>query len=182
MSSSPSNNSNNTNSRLPGWAIAVICIAAFAILFGAIALVYAMMITRRNKKRKTPINPTRSIKKIITKKEGYQDPNGSHAHINGFRSSDSVQMMQSAATSVNTLPKAPSPIFFEHQQKMQLPDDWSNPFADEEERRRKLGESLLQRQLEEDGTSVKHAGRFTRVRSVAELPKSASMVEHPRYP
>jgi hypothetical protein len=141
-----------------------------------------MMITRRNKKRKTPINPTRSIKKIITKKESYQDPNGSHAHINGYRSSDSVQMMQSAATSINTLPKAPSPIFFEHQQKMQLPDDWSNPFADEEERRRKLGESLLQRQLEEDGTSVKHAGRFTRVRSVAELPKSASMVEHPRYP
>ena len=50
--------------------------------------------------------------------------------------------------------------------------EWSSE-EDEELRRRRLGEALLQRQLEEDGTSVKHAGHFTRVKSMAEMQKSA---------
>ncbi|KAI9472151.1 MAG: hypothetical protein EXX96DRAFT_583057 [Benjaminiella poitrasii] len=50
---------------------------------------------------------------------------------------------------------------------------WNDELVDEEVQRRKLGEALLQRQLEEDGTSVKHAGRFTRVKSLADIQKSA---------
>ncbi|KAI7897791.1 uncharacterized protein BX663DRAFT_527206 [Cokeromyces recurvatus] len=52
-------------------------------------------------------------------------------------------------------------------------------FIDEELRRRRLGEALLQRQLEEDGASVKHAGRFTRVKSLADIQKSAVFEQNP---
>jgi hypothetical protein len=63
------------------------------------------------------------------------------------------------------------------------PTDWNlsglGQEEEEELKRRKLGETLLQRQLEEDGTSVKHAGRFTRVKSLNDIPKHATL-EHPR--
>lgn len=52
---------------------------------------------------------------------------------------------------------------------------------EEEMKRRRLGEALLQRQLEEDGTSVKHAGRFTRVKSLADIQKSAVFEQPPKY-
>ncbi|KAF7725331.1 hypothetical protein EC973_009670 [Apophysomyces ossiformis] len=55
--------------------------------------------------------------------------------------------------------------------------DWpgaSGNEGDEELRRKRLGEQLLQRQLAEDGTSVKHAERRpTRIRSIAEIESKA---------
>ncbi|OAD69948.1 hypothetical protein PHYBLDRAFT_159727 [Phycomyces blakesleeanus NRRL 1555(-)] len=53
--------------------------------------------------------------------------------------------------------------------------EWSaDGDEDEELKRRKLGESLLQRQLAEDGTSVKHTERRpTKIRTVAEIESRA---------
>ncbi|CAO3647068.1 unnamed protein product [Mucor fragilis] len=131
----------------------------------------------------------------------------SQAKINAFRSTDSVPMSAAEnASSVGTLASRQTYTqpFTPYDNKLSSTDavlladtfrntlgrstaDW-NPAAggsaayddpeEEELKRRRLGEALLQRQLEEDGTSVKHAGRFTRVKSLADIQKSA-VFEHP---
>ncbi|KAF1800240.1 hypothetical protein FB192DRAFT_1285645, partial [Mucor lusitanicus] len=175
-----SSNSSSSSSALPGWAIAVIVIAVIALVCGAAALIWAILISRRNKRsnKLIPIvgaggkgggRKGDSSKGSGEKGGLYKDSASinSQAKINAFRSTDSVPM--SAAENAST--------------------DWNPPTAaggsvpyddpeEEELKRRRLGEALLQRQLEEDGTSVKHAGRFTRVKSLADIQKSA-VFEHP---
>ncbi|CEP15952.1 hypothetical protein [Parasitella parasitica] len=218
-----SNDKNNGNgdslssSALPGWAIAIIVIAVIALICGATALVWAMLISRRNK-RSNKLIPTAAAGGS-RESEGRNDENGntnekqlykdtaslnSQAKMTAFRSTDSVPMSTAEnASSVGTLasrqtytqPFTPYDNKLSSNDAVLLADtfrntlgrsaaEW-NPAAsgscDEEQeelKRRRLGEALLQRQLEEDGTSVKHAGRFTRVRSLADIQKSA-VFEHP---
>ncbi|KAL0137120.1 hypothetical protein V8B55DRAFT_1545653 [Mucor lusitanicus] len=218
-----SSNSSSSSSALPGWAIAVIVIAVIALVCGAAALIWAILISRRNKRsnKLIPIvgaggkgggRKGDSSKGSGEKGGLYKDSASinSQAKINAFRSTDSVPMSAAEnASSVGTLASRQTytqPFTPYDNNKLSSTDavlladtfrntlgrstaDWNPPTAaggsvpyddpeEEELKRRRLGEALLQRQLEEDGTSVKHAGRFTRVKSLADIQKSA-VFEHP---
>ncbi|CAO0790316.1 unnamed protein product [Mucor circinelloides] len=218
--SNDKNNGSNSNSlssssALPGWAIAIIVIAVIALVCGAAALIWAILISRRNKRNNKliPIAGGKGGRKGDSSKGSsgekglYKDSASinSQAKINAFRSTDSVPMSAAEnASSVGTLASRQTYTqpFTPYDNKLSSTDavlladtfrntlgrstaDW-NPAAsgaydeqeEEELKRRRLGEALLQRQLEEDGTSVKHAGRFTRVKSLADIQKSA-VFEHP---
>ncbi|KAI8363805.1 hypothetical protein EDC96DRAFT_511796 [Choanephora cucurbitarum] len=187
-SSAESNNSsanNSTNSSgLPNWAIAVIVIAIVALVCGATALAWTMLLSRKSK-RKNKLLP------IINNSEKKQtDTQSMHSQVKmtAFRSTESVPMSATTenGSTVGTLASRnhqPLSLAAHDPAKLSSTDalllslgrnntEWSSE-EDEELRRRRLGEALLQRQLEEDGTSVKHAGRFTRVKSMAEMQKSA---------
>ncbi|KAI8640327.1 hypothetical protein BD408DRAFT_419899 [Parasitella parasitica] len=225
--SNDKNNNNNgdslSSSALPSWAIAIIVIAVIALICGATALVWAMLISRRNK-RNNKLLPAAAAgvggvgggsgagdelhdeSGNNNEKQLYKDTASfnSQAKMTAFRSTDSVPMSAAEnASSVGTLASRQTYTqpFTPYDNKLSSTDavlladtfrntlgrstaEW-NPAAsgsgdDEQEelKRRRLGEALLQRQLEEDGTSVKHAGRFTRVRSLADIQKSA-VFEHP---
>ncbi|GAN01433.1 hypothetical protein MAM1_0007c00866 [Mucor ambiguus] len=220
-SGNSSNSSSSSSSALPGWAIAVIVIAVIALVCGAAALIWAILISRRNKRNNKLIPIVGGGKggrngdssKGSGEKGLYKDSASlsSQAKINAFRSTDSVPMSAAEnASSVGTLASRQTytqPFTPYDNNKLSSTDavlladtfrntlgrstaDW-NPSStaaggsvayddpeEEELKRRRLGEALLQRQLEEDGTSVKHAGRFTRVKSLADIQKSA-VFEHP---
>ncbi|EIE80963.1 hypothetical protein G6F46_001394 [Rhizopus delemar] len=166
------NSHNTTHNALPGWAIAVIVIAVIGLICGAVALFWITVVSRKNKKN------NKLIPVIITPKPGKDTEKvlvdsisvNSQAPILACRSSESVAMRESSIAS-RPLTDATIEAFR------------STPMYEEEEemRRRRLGEALLQKQLEEDGTSVKHAGRFTHVKSLADIQKSA-IVEQPLPP
>ncbi|KAI8076445.1 uncharacterized protein B0P05DRAFT_545888 [Gilbertella persicaria] len=183
--------SNSNSSILPGWAIAVIVIAVIALLCGAAALFWTMLLSRKNKRNNKLIpilgasnnnnNNTDSEKRQLDDNQSMH----SQAKMTAFRSTESVPMTTTAenASSVGTLASRNQPLSLVHDSnKLSSSDalllslgrnnDWTSE-EDEELKRRRLGEALLQRQLEEDGTSVKHAGRFTRVKSLADIQKSA---------
>ncbi|KAI8080904.1 hypothetical protein BDF21DRAFT_451839 [Thamnidium elegans] len=200
------NNSNNNSSNsdhslssstLPGWAIAVIVIAVIAFICGVAALIWAVYMSRRNKKS-NKLDPITGSNNNGYHKE-YSASINSQTKVTAFRSTDSVPMTTASqgenASSIGTLAYDSSnkltssdAVFLADSFRNTLGrsvNDWNNTTLvdgeeEEEEKRRKLGEALLQRQLEEDGTSVKHAGRFTRVKSLADIPKSA-VFEHPKY-
>ncbi|KAL7320805.1 hypothetical protein PS15m_000658 [Mucor circinelloides] len=218
--SNDKNNGSNSNSlssssALPGWAIAIIVIAVIALVCGAAALIWAILISRRNKRNNKliPIVGAKGGRKGDSSKGSsgekglYKDSASinSQAKINAFRSTDSVPMSAAEnASSVGTLASRQTYTqpFTPYDNKLSSTDavlladtfrntlgrstaDWSPAVSgaydeqeEEELKRRRLGEALLQRQLEEDGTSVKHAGRFTRVKSLADIQKSA-VFEHP---
>ncbi|KAI8997644.1 hypothetical protein BDB01DRAFT_771815 [Pilobolus umbonatus] len=189
----------NDNSKLPGWAIGVIILAVVAFIFGAVALLWSYSVSRRSKRNNKliPLNgryPNDSSKRINEKDSYDNNSTASIAHmVPPFRSTDSVPMSTAGAenassigtsTSRRTYPSPLSPNKISSSDAILLGDtfrstlgrsDWNNTVdaEDEEMKRRKLGEALLQRQLEEDGTSVKHAGRFTRVKSLAEIQNNA---------
>ncbi|GAA5797165.1 hypothetical protein HPULCUR_002544 [Helicostylum pulchrum] len=205
-SNSNNNNSNNSSnadhslssSTLPGWAIAVIVLAVIAFICGVAALIWAVYMSRRNKTNKLdPITGSNNNNHGYHKE--YSTSINSQTKVTAFRSTDSVPMTTASqgenASSIGTLAydgsnklTSSDAVFLADSFRNTLGrsvNDWNNTtFVDgeeeEEEKRRKLGEALLQRQLEEDGTSVKHAGRFTRVKSLADIPKSA-VFEHPKY-
>ncbi|KAG1176445.1 hypothetical protein G6F70_005071 [Rhizopus microsporus] len=195
-SNSNSNGSNlngsatSSSNPLPGWAIAVIVIAVIALICGAAALIWTTIISRKSKKNN-------KLLPIITATDASNNNNNnnrgneaglnaakinnekllldttsmnSQAPIMGYRSTDSVPMAESSIASRPTT----------YNNETYDPFRANMPVDEEEEelKRRRLGEALLQRQLEEDGTSVKHAGRFTRVKSLADIQKSA-IAEHP---
>lgn len=207
-----SNSLSSSSSALPGWAIAIIVIAVVALVCGAAALIWAILISRRNKRNNKLIpivgGGRNDNKRSGRDKQLYKDSGSisSQAKMTAFRSTDSVPMSAAEnASSVGTLASRQTYTqpFTPYDNKLSSTDavlladtfrntlgrstaDW-NPTAstatggDEEQeelKRRRLGEALLQRQLEEDGTSVKHAGRFTRVKSLADIQKSA-VFEHP---
>ncbi|KAG1369503.1 hypothetical protein G6F61_012276 [Rhizopus arrhizus] len=159
--------------RLPGWAIAVIVIAVIALICGAAALAWITVISRRNKKNN----------KLIPIIAGSNDDNQSTPTAQQPPTSPNHEKALLETTSMNS---SQAPILAyrstESIKGSNRLDSFSKSMSlDEEEeemRRRRLGEALLQRQLEEDGTSVKHAGRFTHVKSLADIQKSA-IVEHP---
>ncbi|CAO3678686.1 unnamed protein product [Rhizopus stolonifer] len=170
-------NTTNSHNTLPGWAIAVIAIASIALICGAAALIWTTVISRRNKKNNKLIPIV-----VAPGEEGGKPTNekilvdnvsmNSQAPILAYRSSESMAMRESSIASRPTLFSDSNAI-----------DAFrSSPMYEEEEemRRRRLGEALLQKQLEEDGTSVKHAGRFTHVKSLADIQKSA-VVEQPPH-
>lgn len=204
--------SSSSSSTLPGWAIAIIVIAVIALVCGAAALIWAILISRRNKRNNKLIpivgGGRNDSNRSGRDKQLYKDSGSinSQAKMTAFRSTDSVPMSAAEnASSVGTLASRQTYTqpFTPYDNKLSSTDavlladtfrntlgrstaDW-NPTAgtatdgDEEQeelKRRRLGEALLQRQLEEDGTSVKHAGRFTRVKSLADIQKSA-VFEHP---
>lgn len=191
-------------------------LAVIAIICGGTALIWAILVSRRNKRnnKSVPNAGTGHSSSDNNEKHDYRDITSinSQAKINAFRSTDSVPMTTASAaentSSIGSLtsrrtydPQPLSPAFdannkFSSGDAVLLGDmfrntlgrstaDWNNSVTigdDEEEelKRRRLGEALLQRQLEEDGTSVKHAGRFTRVKSLADIQKSA-VFEQPKY-
>lgn len=196
--SNSTNDDNSSSTHLPGWAIAVICIAVFAILFGAAASIWAVVLTRRNKKQNKLSPSSGGVAAILGGKKREMSEVGSSnskAHmIKGLQSTDSVANTNSVenASIAGTLnsrnqPKITSSdamiLADSFRNTLGRPTDWNlsglGQEEEEELKRRKLGETLLQRQLEEDGTSVKHAGRFTRVKSLNDIPKHATL-EHPR--
>ncbi|CAO3645937.1 unnamed protein product [Mucor hiemalis] len=245
------NNGNNHNASnghystsLPGWAIAVIVLAVIAFICGVAALIWTMLLSRRNRRSNKLIpmiggngragsnhssnHPDGGIVGGSSShdKKKYPHDNASinsQTKVNAYRSTDSVPMTTTSAaenaSSIGTLtsrhayasPLSPTGYEMSSNNKLSSNDavflsdtfrntlgrtavnDWNTTATppppgmgeeiipeeeDEEMKRRRLGEALLQRQLEEDGTSVKHAGRFTRVRSLADIPKSA-VFEHP---
>lgn len=262
--SNGSNNNNNNNSNaghysssLPGWAIAVIVLAVIAFICGVAALIWTMLLSRRNRRSNKLIPMIGGSGRAGSNhssnhpdsrggvgggamiggsssshhdKKKYPHDNASinsQTKVNAYRSTDSVPMTTTSAaenaSSIGTLtsrhayasPLSPTggyemssnnnnnklssndAVFlsdtFRNTLGRTAVNDWNTTAAppppgmaeeiipeeeDEEMKRRRLGEALLQRQLEEDGTSVKHAGRFTRVRSLADIPKSA-VFEHP---
>lgn len=197
------NNSNDSNNKsslssspLPGWAIAVIVIAVIAFICGVAALIWAIVMSRRNKRN----NKLIPIAGGGGGSKGYNASINSQTKVTAFRSTDSVPMTTASAgenaSSIGTLAYAA----YDSSNKLSSTDavlladtfrntlgrstnDWNSSVEEQEQeelKRRRLGEVLLQRQLEEDGTSVKHAGRFTRVKSLADIQKSA-VFEHPKY-
>lgn len=207
MNNNNNNNSNNNNnnaysssSHLPGWAIAVIVIAVIAFICGVAALIWAVLISRRNKRNNKLIPIAGTTGTSGSKGGGYNGSINSQTKVTAFRSTDSVPMTTASAgenaSSIGTLAYAG----YDSSNKLSSTDavlladtfrntlgrsvnDWNASLEDQEQeelKRRRLGEVLLQRQLEEDGTSVKHAGRFTRVKSLADIQKSA-VFEHPKY-
>lgn len=161
--------------RLPGWAIAVIVIAVIALICGAAALAWITVISRRNKKNN----------KLIPIIAGSNDDNNQNTQPIAQQPPTSPHQ-EKALLETTSMNSSQAPILAyrstESIKGSNRLDSFSQSMAlDEEEeemRRRRLGEALLQRQLEEDGTSVKHAGRFTHVKSLADIQKSA-IVEHP---
>ncbi|KAI9340131.1 hypothetical protein BD770DRAFT_399845 [Pilaira anomala] len=216
--STASENTNNNSqhhgldsSILPGWAIAVIVIAVIAFICAVIALIWAIIISRRNKRtnKLDPISRSGGVTTTTTTTTGsggggggyhkeYSGSINSQTKVTAFRSTDSVPMTTGStgenASSIGTLAYDNNNNKFASSEGVFMADsfrstlgrstsDWNTVIDEpevEELKRRKLGEALLQRQLEEDGTSVKHAGRFTRVKSLADIPKSA-VFEHPKY-
>lgn len=219
-SSSGNNNSNSNSisSSLPGWAIAVIVLAVVAIVCGAAALIWTIVISRRSKRNNKLIpiagDSRNNHNNDNNEKRDYPTSINSQAKMTACRSTDSVPMTTaSAAENASSIGSLASRRTFAQQQPLSptydtsinklssteavlLADtfrntlgrstaDWNNSVTigdeqEEELKRRRLGEALLQRQLEEDGTSVKHAGRFTRVKSLADIQKSA-VFEQPKY-
>ncbi|RCH79074.1 hypothetical protein CU098_000532, partial [Rhizopus stolonifer] len=162
-SNTPNTTQSTTSSHntLPGWAIAVIVIASIALICGAAALIWTTVISRRNKKNNKLIPIV-----VAPGEEGRKPANekilvdnvsmNSQAPILAYRSSDSMAMRESSIASRPTV------------------------FNDSSAIEAFRSEALLQKQLEEDGTSVKHAGRFTHVKSLADIQKSA-VVEQPPH-
>ncbi|KAI9262774.1 hypothetical protein BY458DRAFT_557105 [Sporodiniella umbellata] len=150
---SNNNSSGNSHNQLPAWAIAVIVLASIAILCGIAVLIWAIIfLFFRNKKKKQPpvVKDDKPAKVMLdTTSMNSQTPMAT------YRSTDSA-----TARPVPPL----DPI---HSLSIKEEDE------DPESHRRRLGEALLQKQLEEDGTFVKHAGRFTHVKSLADIQKSA---------
>lgn len=164
-----------------------------AFVCGVAALIWAVLLSRRNK-RNNKLIP------IASGPKGYNASINSQTKVTAFRSTDSVPMTTASAgenaSSIGTLAYAG----YDSSNKLSSADavllsdtfrntlgrsagDWNSSVEEQEQeelKRRRLGEVLLQRQLEEDGTSVKHAGRFTRVKSLADIQKSA-VFEHPKY-
>lgn len=230
-SNSSNGNSNNNNNiassfsanNLPGWAIAVIVIAVIAFICGATALIYTMIISRRNKHNNKLLpasannsnnNNSRSFGNMVaitpsSKNKGYNESINSQTKVTAFRSTDSVPMSttgenaSSIGTSLtyhnntNNITSSEAVLLADQFRntlgRSSVNKDWNSSEhivdggggievegeQEAELKRKRLGEALLQRQLQEDGTSVKHAGRFTRVKSLADIPKSAAVFEHP---
>ncbi|KAI8368965.1 hypothetical protein BD560DRAFT_398220 [Blakeslea trispora] len=184
---SVANNSTNS-SVLPNWAIAVIVIAVVALVCGATALVWTMLLSRKNKRNNKLLPIVAKSNHGDSEKKQMEDLQSMHSQVKmtAFRSTESVPMSASTenGSTVGTLASRNQPLSLAAHDSTKLSstdalllslgrnNEWSSE-EDEELRRRRLGEALLQRQLEEDGTSVKHAGRFTRVKSMAEMQKSA---------
>lgn len=184
----------------------MIVISVIAFICAVIALVWAIFISRRNK-RNNKLDPISRNGGVTTTAGGggggyhkeYSGSINSQTKVTAFRSTDSVPMTTGStgenASSIGTLAydnnnsnkfASSDGVFMADSFRSTLgrsTSDWNTVIDEpevEELKRRKLGEALLQRQLEEDGTSVKHAGRFTRVKSLADIPKSA-VFEHPKY-
>jgi hypothetical protein len=185
-----------------------------ALVCGGAALIWAIILSRRNKRNNKLIPIARRNNNDSNEKRDYRDTVSinSQAKMTAFRSTDSVPMTTASAAenassvgslaSRRTYAQQPLSPAYDANSKLSSSDavlladtfrntlgrstaDWNNSVTigdeqEEELKRRRLGEALLQRQLEEDGTSVKHAGRFTRVKSLADIQKSA-VFEQPKY-
>lgn len=131
--------SQDTNaSSIPGWAIAIIVIGAVALLCG-LALIWLWFLRRKQSPAPSPPPKMRAM----------PDTTSMNSQTPMYRPTDSAVVSSSLPRPVNTLESIPS-----------------EEEDDEETHRRRLGEALLKKQLEEDGTFVKHAGRFTHVKSL----------------
>lgn len=176
----------------------MIVIACIAFICGVAALVWTFLLSRRNKKNNKLIpifgqnnnnnsNQDRGIEAAVMKEKSKDDSLSlnSQAKMMAFRSTDSVG---ENASSVKTYIQHDQPTKLSSSDAVMLADTFRNTLnrsvsdweEDPEVKRRRLGEALLQRQLEEDGTFVQNAGRLTRVRSLADIPKSA-VFEQPKY-
>ncbi|KAI8143718.1 hypothetical protein BJV82DRAFT_668164 [Fennellomyces sp. T-0311] len=173
--SGSNSSSNDGGGGLPGWAIAVITIACVAFVAAIGALIAVWYMRRRQKQnQRQPMTMTEAAAIAAAR---HRDP--SAPTVPGTMKSDGASIYSntpivaaagttsrdSATTdgSTSTRPRGSPPadtfrnlMFSEW--KSRMPDSSSG--TDEDElRRRRLGEALLQRELEEEGAAVKHTDR-----------------------
>ncbi|KAI8983997.1 hypothetical protein BDF20DRAFT_911172 [Mycotypha africana] len=202
---STNSNSNNDGSRsqngpsstpstsLPAWAIAAIVIGIIGLLCAAAALIWLQIDNNDNASMTSKTYITGGLggtgNAIMTSMENISSV-GSLASSRPFSPPNTPFVPNTPPLRPPPIPLSPSSSTNDWHSYQYQPqsvaigsNSGSNSFIipsteeDEELRRRRLGEALLQRQLAEDGTSVKHAGRLTRVRSLADIKKKATIVE-----
>ncbi|CAO3593316.1 unnamed protein product [Absidia cylindrospora] len=207
-SNTPSSYSSDQHSGLPGWGIALIVIAAVAVIaaLGISAWAFFVYLPRkRQQKRHMPGDikmrggggPGGSYPTTPNEKETAESIYSDSPIVvaaAGLRSSVSVGGATTAPSSISHRPDSPSYPSIHHLTSLHSNDtmtmaeslrqmihrpDWTTTDEDmDEEKRRRLGEELLQRQLAEDGatTMVKQTQPSKLKSMTSQIPKARTAI------
>ncbi|KAF7731578.1 hypothetical protein EC973_009342 [Apophysomyces ossiformis] len=192
-----SDQSTSHGALLPAWAIAVIVIGAVALLATAATLIILAVLRTRRRKRTNKLMPSATVRDMDRVDRNYDMINKPAPPYDGGSIYSTTPMISADGNArftdpqrLSALENSSRPSIAGYASTSKLSDgtmltdtfraaihrsDWSSHETDEQ-RRRRLGEELLQQQLAEEGASVKHAERRpTRIQCVAGEESQAVM-------
>ncbi|KAG0171327.1 hypothetical protein DFQ28_003861 [Apophysomyces sp. BC1034] len=185
---------------LPGWAIAVVVIGSVALVATAATLIILAVLRTRRRKRTNKLMPSASNQDMARVDRNHDNLSKPAPLYDGGSIYSTTPMMAAEGNArftdpprLSALENSSRPSIAAYASTSKLSDgamltdtfraaiqrpEWPT-HENDEQRRRRLGEELLQQQLAEEGASVKHAERRpTRIQYVAG-EESQAVLEHP---